>query len=472
MIVVCVDEELYTPREMMGRLILEDIVQATGGKVLCGNCEEFSGLSIDSRTIREGELFIALKGDHFDGHDYVNSALKGGNGALVHVSPAELPQNKTVILVDNTLGALQALARHLRSRLAVPVVGVTGTNGKTTTKELISSVFGQRQKVLKTTGNLNNHIGMPLCIGRMDGDEDIMVLEMGSNARGDIKQLCEIALPEFAVVTNVAPAHLEGFGSLEAVRDTDLEILAYAKTASVNLDDAFLMEGVKNYKGRLITYGIKNNADVFAKDIMLGTRGAGFKLCFSGKRKIAVNLQLSGKFNIYNALAAASAADALGIGLEDIKNGLESFGGVPMRLEIKDIGGVLVISDVYNANPASMEEALKELVRLKRKRTIAVLGDMLELGGYAVEAHEKLVRFASDLNIDLLIAVGPEMSRAAKKFKGTFYISADSDGARSLLTGICSTGDAVLVKGSRGMRMEKVLQEADSAGAGERDHAL
>jgi UDP-N-acetylmuramoyl-tripeptide--D-alanyl-D-alanine ligase len=306
----------------------------------------------------------------------------------------------------------------------------------------------------------------------MDGDEDVMVLEMGSNARGDIKQLCEIALPDFAVVTNVAPAHLEGFGSLEAVRDTDLEILAYVKTASVNVDDAFLMDGVRNYKGRLIPYGIKNSADVFAKDIMLGKRGAGFKLCFSGKRKIAVNLQLSGVFNIYNALAAASVADAFGIGMEDIKNGLESFGGVPMRLEIKDMSGALVISDVYNANPASMEEALKELVRLKRKRTIAVLGDMLELGGYAVEAHEKLVRFASDLNIDLLIAVGPEMNRAANKFKGIFYTSPDSDNARSLLASLRSEGDAILIKGSRGMRMEKVLQEADATGAGEGNHAL
>ena len=323
---------------MMGRLKLEDIVQATGGTVLCGKAEKFSGLSIDSRSIREGELFVALKGEHFDGHDFIDAALTSGSGSLVQFPPAELPVDKTLILVKDTLAALQALARYLRSVMNPPVIGVTGTNGKTTTKELISSVFGQRQKVLKTTGNLNNHIGLPLCIARMDGDEDIMVLEMGSNHRGDIKQLCEIALPDFCVVTNVGPAHIEGFGSLEAIRDTDLEILAYAKAASVNADDAFLLEGIKNYSGRLITYGMKNTADVFAKDIMLGTRGSGFKLCFSDKRKIAVNLQLSGRVNVYNALAAASVANALGVGLDDIKNGLESFGGVPMRLEIKEMG--------------------------------------------------------------------------------------------------------------------------------------
>lgn len=456
----------------MGRLRLEDIVQATGGKALCGNPGEFSGISIDSRNIREGELFVALKGDHFDGHDFINAALTSGAGALVRFSPGELPRNKTLILVRDTLAALQALARYLRSRMVLPVIGVTGTNGKTTTKELISSIFGQRQKVLKTTGNLNNHIGLPLCIAGMEGDEDIMVLEMGSNRRGDIKQLCEIALPDFSVVTNAGPAHLEGFGSLEAVRDTDLEILDFAKVAVVNADDKFLLEGTKNYTGRLITYGIKNTSDVSAKDIMLGTRGSGFKLCFADKRKTAVNLQLSGTVNIYNALAAASIADALEVGLDDIKNGLESFGGVPMRMEINEMRGALVISDVYNANPASMEEALKELVRLKRKRTIAVLGDMLELGGYAEEAHKKLVRLASDLKIDMLVAVGPEMNRAAKEFKGTCCQAEDADSARSVLLSICDKGDAILIKGSRGMRMEKVLQEADVTGAGEGNNAL
>ncbi len=456
----------------MGLLKLEDIVQATGGKVLSGAVEKFTGISIDSRSIREGELFVALKGDNFDGHDFIVPALINGSGALVQSSPAELPADKTIIIVQNALAALQALARYLRSRMALPVIGVTGTNGKTTTKELLSSIFGQHHKVLKTTGNLNNHIGLPLCLARMEGDEDVMVLEMGSNRRGDIKELCEIALPDFSVVTNVGPAHLEGFGSLEAVRDTDLEILAYAKGVSINADDAFLLEGAKNYNGRLITYGIKNTADVYAKDIMLGTRGSGFKLCFSDKRRVAVNLQLSGMFNIYNALAAASAADALGIGPEDIKNGLESFGGVPMRLEILEMLGSLVINDVYNANPASMEEALKELVRLKRKRTIAVLGDMLELGGYAQEAHKKLARLASDLKIEVLVAVGPEMGKAAEEFKGACYKAENSDNARSVLLSICRQGDAILIKGSRGMRMEKVLPKEGTAGIEEGKNAL
>jgi UDP-N-acetylmuramoyl-tripeptide--D-alanyl-D-alanine ligase len=450
----------------MGRLIIDDIVRATGGTVLSGHAVIFTGLSIDSRTIREGELFIALKGDHFDGHTFVDKALQTGAGALVQSPPAEAHHDKAVILVKDTLAALQDLARFLRTRTALPVIGITGTNGKTTTKELLSSILGQRQKVLKTTGNLNNHIGLPLCIARMEGDEDIMVLEMGSNRRGDIRQLCEIAFPDYCVMTNVAPAHLEGFGSLEAIRDTDLEILDYANVAAVNSDDDFLIQGIKDFRGKLITYGLKARTDVFAKDIMLGTRGSAFKLCFSDKRKISVDLQLSGAFNIYNALAAASVAGALDVDLEDIKNGLESFGGVPMRLEIRDMQGAILVYDVYNANPASMEEALKELVRLKRKRTIAVLGDMLELGAYAEAAHRKLVRLASDLKIDLLVAVGPEMNRAADDFQGTLYKVKDAESALPVLESICDKGDAVLLKGSRGMHMERALKESSDCGEG------
>jgi UDP-N-acetylmuramoyl-tripeptide--D-alanyl-D-alanine ligase len=222
----------------------------------------------------------------------------------------------------------------------------------------------------------------------------------------------------------------------------------------------------------LVTYGMKHAAEVTAKDIMLGTRGSGFKLCFPDKRKITVNLQLSGMFNIYNALAAASVADALGTGLDDIKNGLESFGGVPMRLEVKEMLGAVVINDVYNANPASSEEALKELVRLKRKRTIAVLGDMLELGSYSEEAHTRLVRLASDLKIDVLVAVGPEMCRASEEFKGTCYQAENSLDAKPIVLRVCQKGDAILIKGSRGMRMERVLAEADQMCSDGGQHAL
>jgi UDP-N-acetylmuramoyl-tripeptide--D-alanyl-D-alanine ligase len=452
----------------MRHLLLDEIVKATGGKVLCAHHREFTGLSIDSRTIGDGELFVALRGERFDGHSFLGDALEKGAGAVVDHKPAGPFEGKTLVCVGDTLLALQDIARHMRLRKDVPVVGVTGTNGKTTTKELIASVLGWRHKVLKTRGNLNNHIGVPLCISRMEGDETMMVLEMGSNAEGDIRLLCGIARPDFAVVTNVGPAHLEGFGSLEMVRKTDLEILGYVKTVSVNADDLFLLEGVEGFGGKVLTYGIENRADVYAKDIELGESGSRVTICFPDGGEIRVGLAISGIFNIYNALAAASVADELGMEKEEIRRGLESFHGVPMRLEVKELSGALVISDVYNANPASMEEAVKELIRLRRRRTIAVLGDMLELGRYSESAHRELVKGLSRSGIDVVIAVGDEMKKALPEFHGLCYMADNSAVAGSILAEVLAEGDTVLIKGSRGMHMERVLSDNGNHAGGER----
>ncbi|MBI5848703.1 MAG: UDP-N-acetylmuramoyl-tripeptide--D-alanyl-D-alanine ligase, partial [Nitrospirae bacterium] len=363
-------------------------------------------------------------------------------------------------------------ARFRRLKRNIPVVSVTGTNGKTTTKELIASILSQKHRVLKTTGNFNNHIGLPLCVANMQGEEEFAVLEMGSNARGDIRELCGIVQPDLAVVTNVGQAHLEGFGSIEAVRDTDLEVLDHVKTVSVNSDDRFLMQGMIGFTGKTITYGIDNKADFFATDIVLAQQGSKFTLCTPKDGAIKISLKLSGRFNITNALAAASIACELGISIEEIRQGLEVFTGVPMRLEIRSFSGALVINDVYNANPSSMEEALKELVRLKKGRSIAVVGDMLELGRYAEDAHRSLVRRMNELHVDLLIAVGPEMQKASAAFSGVCHQAANSDEARSLLLGMAGEGDTVLIKGSRGLRMEKVLAGEGKPVAAEAGNAL
>ncbi|MBI5640642.1 MAG: UDP-N-acetylmuramoyl-tripeptide--D-alanyl-D-alanine ligase [Nitrospirae bacterium] len=442
----------------MGRLILDDIVKATRGTAHARIQPDFTGLSIDSRTIRRGELFVALEGDKFDGHDFLQEALSEGAGAIVHRHQARPFEGKTLIEVGNTLKALQDIAGYLRNKLNVPVIGVTGTNGKTTTKELIAAILRQRHEVLKTSGNLNNHIGLPLSIARMQGTETVMVLEMGSNREGDIRLLCDIARPDLAVVTNVGAAHLEGFGSIDMVRKTDLEILPYVRATAVNADDLFLMAGVGEFSGKLITYGIDNRADFQAADIILGERGSRFRLCCAGTWEIDVSLALPGKCNIANALAAASVTHEMGSGPEEIKKGLESFSGVPLRMEISEISGILVIRDVYNANPSSMEEAVKELIRLKRKRTIAVLGDMLELGTHAEKAHGELVGRLSALHVDVFIAVGSEMKKAAPAFSGACYRADDAPAARNLLLDLAREGDTILIKGSRGMQMEKVIE--------------
>lgn len=442
----------------MGRLLIKDIVAATGGSLISAGRGEFSGVSIDSRTIKEGELFFALRGERFDGHDFLSEVLNTAGGAVVSAPQSAKFVAKGLVLVPDTLAALQSLGRYLRTRLRnAPVVGVTGTNGKTTTKEMISSVLGLRHKVLKTTGNLNNHIGLPLCLSRMDGDETAMVLEMGSDRPGDIRLLCDIALPDYAVVTNVGPAHLESFGSLEMVRQTDLEILGYVKRVFLNRDDRFLMDGTSGYSGEITTYGIGTGADVTACDIVPDGVGTRFRLCLAGGRKVDLRLNVPGRTNVCNALAAASVAEGLGMTEDEIRDGLEGFSGVSMRLEIRELAGSLFIIDAYNANPSSMDEALTELLRMRRNRSIAVLGDMLELGAYSEEAHARCVERVSSLGIDVLIAVGPRMRKAASGFSGMLMVADTSEEAGAGLAGILKEADTVLIKGSRGMRMERVV---------------
>jgi UDP-N-acetylmuramoyl-tripeptide--D-alanyl-D-alanine ligase len=446
-------------KDLRRGLKIEDILAATGGEIISLNSLLFTGVSIDSRTIKDGELFIALRGNKFNGHDFLQEALTKGDGAIVSHLPANLIERKTIILVEDTLRALQRLATYMRSRRNIPVIGITGSNGKTTTKELVASVLSSTYKVLKNTGNLNNHIGLPLTLTKIQDDDEVVVLEMGASGPGEIKDLCSIAMPDYGILTNLSPSHLEGFKDMDTLRKTKLEILEDIKVAIVNADDTFLMDGIQSsgFKGKILKYGINNMADVYATDIRLEKNGSTFVLHI-GNDSVEVCSKISGKFNIYNLLASAAIGFIFNIKIENIKSALESFKGVPMRFEVKEDKGIQIISDVYNANPASMEEAIKELVRLKKGRAIAVLGDMLELGSYEKEAHKRLVKWISELPVDILIAVGPVMSSVASEFKGEVYKSKDSLEAKKILKDICIEGDTVLIKGSRGMFMERVLE--------------
>jgi len=445
-------------------LNIEDIIAATGGQVICDNAHAFSRVSIDSRSIQPGELFIALKGARFDGHAFLPEALQIGSGAIVKVPPPEQIEGKTIISVEDTLIALQRIARYMRLKRSIPLVGVTGSNGKTTTKELIASILGSTYRVLKNTGNLNNQIGLPLALARIDEKDEAAVLEMGASASGDIQELCEIALPDYGVLTNVSPSHLEGFKDMETLRRTKLEILKYVRHAVVNADDSFLMEGIQTlgFKGKIVRYGINNDAEIYATDINLREKGSHFLLHIGKKTYFEVHPKISGRFNIYNILAAVSVGHLFHIELEKIKNVIDSFDSIPMRFEVKETGGIRIISDVYNANPASMEEAIKELVRLRKKRAIAILGDMLELGSYADDAHRRLAKWMSALPIDIFIAIGPLMSSASSEFSGKVYTFQNSLESRETIKSICKRGDTLLIKGSRGMCMERVLETSDA----------
>jgi UDP-N-acetylmuramoyl-tripeptide--D-alanyl-D-alanine ligase len=438
---------------------VEDIIKATGGKILSRNADVFSGISIDSRTIQDGELFIALKGEKFDGHDFLHKALERGNGAVVSRYQNESIRGKTIIYANDTLEALQKISQYMRSKKNIPIIAITGSNGKTTTKELTALILGTQYRVLKNKGNLNNNIGLSLSLAGIHEADEMGVLEMGASAPGDIRDLCEIAMPQYGVLTNISYAHLNGFKDLETVRKTKLELFDYIDVAFVNADDSFLMEGIYalGFKGLVIRYGIKNYAEVSATHIRLRRQGSVFHLRTAENISLEVHTKIFGMLNIYNILAASSVGYLFNIDLEDMKNAIESFAGIPMRLEVKDINGIKVISDVYNANPASMEGALQELTRIRRGRAIAVLGDMLELGHYEEKAHRKIGRLLRELSVDILITVGPRMIFAAKEFKGRVYKVKNAEAAGRLLQDIYKKGDTILIKGSRGMNMENVL---------------
>jgi UDP-N-acetylmuramoyl-tripeptide--D-alanyl-D-alanine ligase len=452
----------------MAVLSIEDIIEGTGGKLLSENSRTFTGVSIDSRTIGSGEIFFALKGERFDGHAFLEDALEKGSGAVVESSPVTIPEKKVVIYVGDSLRSLQDLARFLRKRRDIPVVAVTGSNGKTTTKEMAHAILSRKFRTLKNEGNLNNHIGLPLSLMKMTPDDELIVLEMGMNALGEIRKLCEIAIPSHGVITNIGSAHLGRLGSLEAVRAAKLEVLDAINVAVVNGDDSFLMEGVKGIKefnGRIITFAVHNDADVKASYIKTTEGGSSFILNIRDEGSIPVSLGVHGYFNIYNALAAAAVSYSLGIPPEEIKTALESFRSFSMRFEVTKKGSVTLINDAYNANPSSMKESLKELIRLSEgKRSVAVLGDMFELEGFGESAHREIGKEICQVGVDVFVAVGEMMHAAAEEcvkakdrgFTPEVHIFKKSDEARENIMEIITSGDTVLIKGSRTMLMEKV----------------
>ena len=460
---------------------MEEILSATGGRLLQNGAVRFTGVSTDSRAIGGGELFVALKGDRYDGNDFLAAALERAAGAIISREPrTPVPAGKSIVLVPDTLKALQQMARRTRMKKpGMPVVGVTGSNGKTTTKELAACVLGAEKfrPLLKSQGNLNNHIGLPLNLCRLDEGHRAAVLEMGASRPGDIQELCDIAGPTHGIITNIGHSHLEGYpGGMQQIAHTKLALARAASTIVYNADDPVLSKAVEEeFRGQrhkaLISFGIREDAHLRASGIELDATGgfSSFGLSAGGP-VVRARLAAPGLFNVYNALAAAAAGLAFGIGLKEAAEALEGFCGVPMRYEIKEIGGATLLSDVYNANPASMEEAVKELVRLRRGRAVAVLGDMLELGSHAEEAHRGLGGRLGVLPVDVFIAVGPMMGLALEEFKnagaGRLAIACeDSARAAAELMANLRPGDTVLIKGSRGMKMEKVLPEERKADA-------
>lgn len=442
-------------------LSLTQAAAAVGG-ALSGAEATFHGVSTDTRTLNPGELFVALKGERFDGHDSLAQALERGAAAAIVARETSLPI--PAIRVADTRLALGRLAHHWRRRHAIPVIGVTGSNGKTSTKEMIASILRQRGDVLATRGNLNNDVGVPLTLFQLAGTHRAAVIEMGANGMRDIADLVTIAEPTVGVVTMCGPAHLAGFGALENVAQAKGEMfrrLGPAGVAVINADDRFCdyWRGISS-AGSIVTFGLEQPADYRAENIALGAPGSGstFELVAPQGRR-AVALPLDGRHNIHNALAAAAAALAAGATLAEAGAGLGRVAPVNGRLNVKaGASGSVIIDDTYNANPASLAAALAVLGRCPEQRWL-VLGDMGELGPGELAQHRAAGELARQHGVERLFTIGTRARHAGDAFgAGAEHFSTHAALAAALRHDL-RAGIAVLVKGSRVMQLDKLIAE-------------
>ncbi len=455
---------------------LEDILDATGGELLAGgeNCR-FRSISTDSRAVKPGDLFLALSGDRFDGMEFVGDAIKrGASGVVVSrkaVSAGPVPQ----VGVKDTLKALGDLAQYRRNIMPdLKVVAVTGSSGKTTVKEMTASILTRKHQVLKTKGNFNNLVGLPLSLLPVDYRHDAAVLEMGMNKPGEIARLTEIADPDVACIVNVQESHLLGLGTIENVARAKGELFAGMKSwgkLAVNIDDKRVAALADVCLQEKITFGRAPGADVRATHIMLkGDNGMAFTLHVSGKKK-RCRIAALGIHNVLNSLAAAAVSYASGMDIHDIAAGLEVFRPYEKRLQIERLkDGPSIVNDTYNANPSSMLAALEAVMAVKKEgRSAAVLGDMLELGEQGEKAHRETGERVARLGFDFFAAIGdfaPSYIAGALKAgmnKERILLAQDKDEAvrwirGKISEGLIAGGDWVLVKGSRGMRMETVVE--------------
>ena len=419
------------------------------------------GVSIDSRTLREGELFVAIRGERFDGHDFLDDAF--GRGAVAAVVDSRGGADAgPVIEVEDTMAALQSLAAWYRSRFELPVVAVTGTNGKTTTKDMAAAVLSTGLSTMKTEGNLNNHIGVPLTLLRLSRDHEVAVVEMGMNHPGEITRLAEMARPSIGVITNIAEAHMEGMGSVEAIalaKGELLDALPADGTAVLNADDPRVMSQAGRTKARVVTFGLSGRADTRAVEVRDGAC-----VSFELEGGQSVELPVPGRHNVMNALAAITVGDALGIDRQSAVEGLSSFVASPMRMSVVTAGGRTVLNDAYNSNPGSLSAALDALVTLAGGRpSVAVLADMLEMGSRAREAHREAGLLAAEKGIDHLLLFGREVE-ALREGALDGGIPPERvvlfDDKTALVGALRDLPDdaVLLVKGSRAMRMEEVVE--------------
>jgi UDP-N-acetylmuramoyl-tripeptide--D-alanyl-D-alanine ligase len=443
---------------------IEEFLSATGE---CELKEVATGYSIDSRTIQPGELFFAVKGERLDGHDFVHQALeRGAVSAVVRKDfLARFPVKTCLLAVDDTLVALQTLATAVRRLWGKPLIGVTGSAGKTTTKEAIAHVLASRYRVLKSEGNFNNHFGLPLMLLKLQPEQEMAVIEMGMSHAGEIAALAEIAHPEIGVVTVVAPVHLEYFNSIADIARAKYELieaLPAGGTAVLNADDQYVSQFGRDFKGKIVMYGMQRPADVRADHVEAqGTEGSAFDIVVKGERARAF-LPLVGSHNISNALAAVSVALDRGITLSAIVSALATLKPADKRGQVVQMGNVRVINDCYNSNPKALAAMVDALRTMPAKRRIVVAGEMLELGPAGEEMHRSAGVHIAGANVDALVGVRglarPMVEAALAKGMRAEFVDTPEEAAEWLARET-RDGDVVLLKASRGVKLEEALEK-------------
>ena len=449
---------------MQKKVNVKDILRVTNGNLICGNeNEEIEKFVRDSREVQEGDTYIALKGEKFDGNDFYKEAIENGAKVCILSKNAEITEdtieNKiaTIIVVDDTLKALQEIATYKRSLYNIPVIAITGSVGKTSTKDLAASVVSQKYKTLKTQGNYNNEIGLPLTILSLT-DEEALVVEMGMNHFGEIRKLTNIAKPTIAVITNIGTAHIGNLGSRENILKAKMEILEGLQTNKVviNNDNDLLHEWALKNKEKydISTYGIENDSDIMAKNIKAYENKSEFTV---DDTKISV--PVGGEHFVLNSLCGIAVGQLLEIPLQKIANGIANLELSKKRMEITNSKtGAILINDTYNANYDSMSAAINYLKNIQNKRKIVVLGDMLELGDFSKQLHENVGKEVTE-SIDILITVGMESKYIAQMAKAKeIFVFNNNEEAINKLKQIISKDDAILFKASNGMKFSEIVE--------------
>lgn len=411
-------------------------------------------ITTDTRKIEKGQIFFALKGANFDGNKFAKDALKMGARYAV-VDDKNLASEKNVILVDNVLNTLQQLALYHRRKINIPIIAITGSNGKTTSKELIKEVLAKKFKVAYTKGNLNNHIGIPLTLLDIKAYEDISIIEMGANHQGEIASYCTYTEPNFGLITNIGKAHLEGFGGVEGVIKGKSELYNYIRSVKgrifINIDDPILVRQGQDIQQ--IQYGTNPSLPIYGEIVESEHELLSVKIVDDDK-SCMIRTQLTGDYNLYNVLAAYKIAKYFEVSMDDIKDAIEHYIPSNSRSQLIKKGSLTIILDAYNANPSSMEVALKNLSK-QSGRKVAIIGAMKELGESVELEHAKMLQLALDIGINEIVAIGHEY-QLTQKMDNIIYLD-NTDEAKNWYKKRIWTNETILVKGSRSMALEKLF---------------